>query len=206
MNPDPRAMRDNKNPAKVFLLATALLVFAFAAGLVIYFNVIGTPENRLIYAAETGDIATTKSLLSHSVSVDALDSDVRETALMAAVEHHHADVAQLLLDRGANANLKDSKGNTALIQAAMDGDTILVMALLSRGANVNAQNDYAETPLSDAVINGHSDVVKLLLDHGANANWKYIANPEADGKTLLEEAKNQNSYDIVALLRKAGAK
>ncbi len=194
------------NTILYILLTVGALALAVGGVVGIVFFFVNTPENQLVYAAEGGDIATTKSLLAQGVDVNAQDSEIHETALMFAIDNHHFDVALLLIDKGADVNAKDPKGNTALIEAAMKGEANTVEALLHHNADVNAQNDYAETPLSDAVINGHTDVVKILLDHRANANWKYIADPEADGKTLLEEAKDQKSYDIVALLRKAGAK
>lgn len=192
-------------PIAYILIAVGALAFVLAAMICGYFLSINTPENRLVNAASTGDLAAAKSLLSQGVSVNAQDSELGVTALMSAVEDRHADVARLLLENGADVNRKDAKGNTPLMAAALGGQTSLVMALLHRGADVNAENDYAETPLSNAVINGHADVVKMLIDSGANVNWKYIADAEADGKTLLEEAESQKRHDIVKLLKAAGA-
>ena len=68
------------------------------------------------------------------------------------------------------ADVRDEGGNTSLMSAALDGQTLTVKALLRNGADVNAQNLEGRTALMFAVINLRTDTVKTLLQFGADVN------------------------------------
>ena len=95
-----------------------------------------------------------------------------ETPLIAAVRAKHLDVALLLVERGANPNLKGRYGETALLSAANQGETALVKALLDKKAKIlpaTAKLDR-KTGLHFACEHGHTDIVRLLVDAGADVN------------------------------------
>jgi hypothetical protein len=95
------------------------------------------------------------------------------------------EIAQLLIDKDFDINLKNSAGETPL-NAFMtmlpkyppkpqerDGYLQFARLLLDRGAEVNTQSTYNGcTPLHyavmEAVKSGKTDMVELLLQHGAN--------------------------------------
>jgi len=78
-----------------------------------------------------------------------------------------ADVAALLLDKGADREARDGEsGGTPLYHAASWGRAAVVELLLARGAVVNAANKAGVTPLTVAEKNGFPDVVALLKAHG----------------------------------------
>ena len=61
----------------------------------------------------------------------------------------YVNVAQLLIQRGAEVNLQNAVGDTALIVAARNaGGTSLVQLLLNSGASVHLANKKGETALS----------------------------------------------------------
>jgi ankyrin repeat protein len=91
-------------------------------------------------------------------------------------------------------------GHTALMRAALEGNTARVKALLRRGANVNAKDLEGHTALMFAVVNLHSDIVKLLLEHGADVNAS--AN---DGLTALMLAASCGDAAVVRALLDKGA-
>jgi hypothetical protein len=114
----------------------------------------------------------------------------------------HTKTVELLLDKGgANPDIKDKNGETALdiarydeikkifnptiIDAARRGRTDVVKLLLDKGTNVDMQNNYGQTALMWAASEGHTEIVKLLLDKGANPVIK-----DKNGKTALYFAKN----------------
>ena len=68
----------------------------------------------------------------------------------------------LLLDKGAEVNAKDSSSCTALIFAAQNGHTEIVRTLLDKGAAVNATNYKSETALMYAARNSQVNIVKIL--------------------------------------------
>ncbi len=59
----------------------------------------------------------------------------------------HADIIQLLVDHGANVNVKDDKGKTPLHCASVTANLENMRALLENGADVNAVDDEGNTPL-----------------------------------------------------------
>lgn len=79
-----------------------------------------------------------------------------------------------LLDQGANVNITNYKGQTALHCAAKAGFIEPVRILLDYGANVNAKDREGDTPLHAAcrsTIKNHErlqKVIDLLIEGGAN--------------------------------------
>ena len=80
----------------------------------------------------------------------------------------HKEVAELLIAKGADVNMKDVEGVTPLHLAADRGHTEVVELLITKGAEVNAQSDGGNTPLDWAVDSAHSDeeTADLLRKHG----------------------------------------
>ena len=56
------------------------------------------------------------------------------------------EITELLLSKGADVNIKDIQGKTALIFAATYGNKEIVELLLSNGADVNAKALTAKQP------------------------------------------------------------
>src|SRR5579859_8066469 len=124
-------------------------------------------------------------LLQHSVAVDQrLPGDA--TALMIAAAMGYPEIAELLLDGGADVNAVDSRGHAALHAAAQYGfdhnDSLrarrLFDALLKREANVSLADQEGKTPLL-LLLGAHlrpgsecdpthiGALVPVLLDAGA---------------------------------------
>jgi ankyrin repeat protein len=60
------------------------------------------------------------------------------TALLWAADMGHLDVIQLLIETGADANLRDENGLTALLWASDRGHVDCVKALVRGGADLNS--------------------------------------------------------------------
>ena len=86
----------------------------------------------LIDAAERGDTATVKALLTNDEIVNARDEE-GWTALMVASGGGHIAIVQALLEAGADVNAKKNNGWTALMVAAYGGQTDVVKVLLEAG-------------------------------------------------------------------------
>jgi ankyrin repeat protein len=105
---------------------------------------------------------------------------------------------RVLLDRGADPNLKDEKGSTALSGVAFKGDVALVNMLLAAGAEVDAANAVGRTPLMFAVMFGRDDVARVLL--GARAN---VLLRDGEGLNALDLAQRQGNGALLQDLKKA---
>src|SRR5262249_39196197 len=119
-------------------------------------------------AIREGDVAAFKKYLAEERDSVNLRGPGGSTALMYAALYGDVAYVRALLDAGAEPNIRNYAGATALMWAI--GDAEKVRLLLDRGADVNARSDEGRTPLAMAA--GQRDsaaVVKLLLDRGANA-------------------------------------
>ena len=107
---------------------------------------------------------------------------------------------QVLLDRGAEVNARETISFTALHLAAANGHKDTVQVLLDRGAEVNALQVKSYTALHLAAANGHTDTVQVLLDRGAEVNARVVNN-----WTALHFAAQNGHMDTVQVLLDRGA-
>lgn len=74
------------------------------------------------------------------------------------------DVTTLLLEQGADVNLKDKNGCTALIYATMHSSLDVVKLMIEKGADVNAKNKAGKSALD---VSNSKEMKKFLREHGA---------------------------------------
>lgn len=117
------------------------------------------------------------------------------------------EMAQLLIEAGADVDVRDLGGDTVLMYAVTGGDhPEVVRLLLEAGAEVNAKNNKGYTALEYACyMAGDStvDLVKVLLDAGADVDAK-----DNEGRTPLGLASVRSQYGETAvedLLKEYGA-
>jgi ankyrin repeat protein len=72
-----------------------------------------------------------------------------------------------LVEGGANIEMSDEDGMTALILASLFDNFKIVVYLVEQGANVAHADDEGKTALHWAGLVGNLSSVKILLEHGA---------------------------------------
>lgn len=82
-------------------------------------------------AACAGDVALVEHHLDAGVDVDFVHAELQSTALVAAIEEKHAEVALLLLDRGASPRLVSPLEGMTPLEAARAAGLAQVAARLS---------------------------------------------------------------------------
>jgi ankyrin repeat protein len=93
----------------------------------------------------------------------------RHTAIAAAVQEEHLEIAKALLDKGADIEARSKPGGfTPLEFAAQFGRPDTVRLLLSRGADPNARDDHSGTALHCAALDAHINIAEILLDGGSH--------------------------------------
>jgi ankyrin repeat protein len=152
------------------------------------------------------------------------------TPLLRAAKALDAPAISVLLARGADLSLSNSRGITPLMAAAglgsVDADTRgfyldeavqqrsieSLKLLIKAGGDVNARDSRGLTPLHEAARWGWNDVVQFLVSNGADLNAK-----DSRGNTPVDSAMGKaggNSRggqridvheDTAALLKKLGA-
>src|SRR5262245_35293111 len=95
---------------------------------------------------------------------------IAESQLADAAEKSDRMVIRTLLEQGADVNVPQVDGMTALHWAAHHDDLETARLLVEGKANVSATNRYGVTPLSLACQNGSTCIVELLLERGASPN------------------------------------
>lgn len=75
-----------------------------------------------------------------------------------------AAVTTLLLEQGADVNVKDKNGWTALIYATTHSSLDVVKLMIEQGADVNAKDKAGKSALDVA---NSEEMKKLLREHGA---------------------------------------
>ncbi len=153
----------------------------------------GTPMRA---ALTMGHLEVARFLLEHGANVDAKDWQ-GYTPLQSF--SRDVEVMRLLLDFGADANVRNLASWALLHNAACNGDYELTRILLQHNADVNVKGFMDLTPLHYASEEGHVEVVRLLIEHGAN-----IAQDTPFG-TPLHMASRQGMLEVVRLLFAHGA-
>jgi len=81
-------------------------------------------------------------------------------------------MVQLLLDAGADPNIKTAKGYTALLGAAMEGNAAAAEALLKAGADPSAKGESGSTPESESCDRGEAGKFRVCtLVREALRSW-----------------------------------
>ena len=99
------------------------------------------------------------------------NDELGETPMIIAVRLNLNEVAQALIDYGANVNGADNNGVGPLHMAAAVNNAKGVLLLIQNGANVNMQDNDEKTPLTTALDNMYTlDAVELLMKYDAFVN------------------------------------
>ncbi|MGB6063731.1 MAG: ankyrin repeat domain-containing protein [Desulfomonilaceae bacterium] len=109
-----------------------------------------------------------KALLEHGADIGGVETASGSTALSLAALTGQAEVAELLLEAGADIDARDFDGRTALFEAALSGHLQVVVILLARGADVHVRDISGRTALTEANVWGEAKVAELLIKSGAH--------------------------------------
>ena len=172
----------------------------------------GKISNPLYYSALCGFYDLVKQLaINHPHYLNAVGGRYG-FPLLAALGQDYVEVAELLLEHGANIDVREATGKTILLVALsyLQNDNLLdiVRFLLKHGADVNARDDELTSSLHLAEDRDQQEVVQVLLKHKAYVNYQ-----DSEGKTplhiLLEvnmcTLKDDDGPNRVRLLLEYGA-
>lgn len=188
-----------------------------------------SPRNTALLAAVVVEHEACASYLIEvgaNVNVQSYGIDLWPNTLMTplhyAVDWGNLNIVKKLIDKGADIEMKQSNGQTALVRAVTYDKYDIAKYLIQIGANLEVSckypyvNNMIGTPLHFALWNNNFIGAKLLLDAGANINSNkyYSALRKAAGDGDLEkvkllvkwgaDVKQVESYGKTALIDAAG--
>ena len=169
------------------------------------FNVRASPA---FIASKYGLKEVLRRLLKHDKSnIDTRYGPNNMTPLMVACAEGHLEVVQILLENGANIDLRNSIGTTSLLFACAHRRLAIVKYLLEKGATVTTDN-FGDT-LLHAFANGgkegtslpaKKDLADLLLGLGIDRD-----DENQFGNTAIRIACQKGDKNAVEVLLNAGA-
>jgi len=137
------------------------------------------------------------SLLIRSASV----SDISQALIYACMGTLDTSyIVLLLVEQGADINVKGDWGRTALHFACNKGHIQSARILMHHSADIDAEDTDRWTPLHHANNKMQIECIKLLVERGANVNAK-----DGLGLTPLHHACRDGHKDCVQLLLDSGA-
>ncbi len=117
-------------------------------------------------------------------------------ALHIVVKRGDDKYLRYLLQKGADANLRDGRGNTPMLLATQLGQRDMIPILLAARANPNLGNQSGVTPIIMAVQNRDIDLVRTLLAGKADPDQRDLL----AGKSARDYAEQDARAGAIAKL------
>lgn len=164
---------------------------------------------KLATAISQGDIAEVKELLSKGVNLNAHFYNER-TPLLMAIDGSYTkkgyEMVNFLLQNGADPELRDDRGNTAIIKALGLNRSKAAAIIMKYKPNLFAANDYGYSPIGLASKNNEIALVKEMLKRGVPADYRHKNQWGAYfSLTPLMQATFRNHIEMINLLLDNGA-
>ncbi|XP_012287563.1 tankyrase isoform X2 [Orussus abietinus] len=154
-------------------------------------------NSALLDAAKKGNLARVQRLVTQD-NINCRDAQGRNsTPLHLAAGYNNLEVAEFLLERGADVNAQDKGGLIPLHNASSYGHLDIAALLIKYNTVVNATDKWGFTPLHEAAQKGRTQLCALLLAHGADP---FLKNQEGQSPVDLASAD-----DVRCLLQDAMA-
>ncbi len=149
-----------------------------------------------------------------NVKEDLFSYDDETTPLHLAMLHDGPEIAKLLLEAGANIEVRDSEGRTPLHWAVLSGadSTVMIDFLLDQGAVIEAKSADGFTPLHFALgagalkgyVSASFPSAQVLVDRSANVNA--ASSESSGGVTPLHLAAGRGHVSIEGLSQEEAAR
>ncbi|KAF5636893.1 ankyrin protein [Fusarium sp. NRRL 25303] len=153
-----------------------------------------------VFAAYHGLTDTVAHLIGEG-SFDMYDrASANSTPLFWACISGKKDTVELLVDNGAEINVRCHLGQAPLHISVERGENEITEFLISKGADVSVVDDYGRTALTIASMRGNTEVARHLIDSEAD-----ISHGTTDGFTPLLMASSRGHVELVKLLIQRGA-
>jgi ankyrin repeat protein len=176
-----------------------------------------TGTTILMKACRVGDIKLVKKLIEIGVNVN-IQNQEGKTALILTILNiknydnlilimnkilnvetplkNYLEIVQILIKAGADLDIQDNSGKTALMYSCIEGITEIALELIKAGANLDLQDNFGRTALMHSCMKKHIRIALELIKAKANLTIQ-----DSDKKIFLSLCSN---YDFVYTLIENG--
>ena len=174
-------------------------IAVFAA---LIFATAGAAAGQTLFdAIASKDKSAVERLLAAGAEVDGRGPGDKQTPLIAAALAGDAEIAALLLAKGADIMARNVGGFTPLHAAAYAGSMPVAELLLEKGAKLEDDENKARvSPLMVAGEEHHLKLAEFFIARGADVN-----HAEIHGFMPVSRALWKRNDDVVRLLKRHGA-
>jgi len=162
------------------------------------------PDDELLAAATAGDTLRVTAALANHASVEARDRH-RRTALLFAATNDHVEVAQLLVQAGADPNAMDDRHDTPWLVTGVTGSVAMLEVLLPAGADLTIRNRYGGVSVIPASERGHIEYVRRVVHTDIDVNHLNDLHWTALLETVILGDGSPTYVEIARVLLAAGA-
>ena len=114
-------------------------------------------------AAYFGHLELAKYLIKAGAPINSPSRNaLKATPIQSAAAAGHDKVVQMLLEHGADPNVREQGGYTPLHAAAQNGDEAVIRTLIYGGADLTLKSNDGKTALNLATEAGHEKAANLL--------------------------------------------
>ncbi len=113
-------------------------------------------------AIRSGEIETVRRLIYENPDLGHRRDERGFTPLVMATYSNQLEIAELLIEKGADVNEQDAMGNTPLMGVCFKGNLEIIEMLLAKGADVHFKNSKGDSALSYAKMSGNAEVISLI--------------------------------------------
>ena len=149
-------------------------------------NVMAT--SPLLLAVQSNNLLHVKILLQNGADTSLLVSFATNILTKALVNRQY-DIAQLLIDFGANVNMCDWYDISPLLAALRacpqrNDRKIYFPMLIDAGAHINSWSGDGNSPFLQAIFNHDATLVEYILMKGNYLGWSRMIDPEIENNLL----------------------
>ncbi|WP_417588337.1 ankyrin repeat domain-containing protein [Owenweeksia hongkongensis] len=156
-------------------IAVALLLQAMAHG------------QNIFDVARTDDVASLGKMIKLNPDTVNSKNASGHTPLILAAYNNQVEMADKLIQSGADVNYTFSQGS-AIHGAAFKGHFDVLKLLVENGADIDEPDQNKTTPLIYATLFGHTELAEYLYVNGADPNYS-----DATGSSAINYAESLNN-------------
>ncbi|XP_005100995.1 ankyrin repeat domain-containing protein 17 [Aplysia californica] len=154
----------------------------------------------LMHAVKSGSVEVAKLLITWGCQINALGGVEGHSALHLAAVNGYLELCEMLVQAGANVNVKNEKEDTPLIVASVFGHLPVVKHLLNCHASINCRGYHECSALHEATEHGHYELCSYLIAAKAG-----LEDEDTFGNTPLICAAEKGHVNLVLLYLAQGA-